>query len=141
MAGIVPTLRRQVLHNDFSTSNIIVDHAACFVQGIIDFGGAVHTAVAIDVSTALLNQLPRQVPPDPSADLLAEGRDVLRGYLSVADLTGAELATIPYLVLGRVIAHALISSYRAALLPSNATYVLRQHRARLGPATVVQRPA
>lgn len=126
IAGIVPTLRRQVLHNDFSKSNIIVDHAAArFVRGVIDFGDAVHTAVAIDVATALLNQLPRQVPPDPDIDLFADGRDMLRGYLSVADLTGTELATIPYLVLGRVIARALITSYRAALLPSNATYILR----------------
>jgi Ser/Thr protein kinase RdoA (MazF antagonist) len=126
IAGIMPTLRRQVLHNDFSKSNIIVDHAAArFIQGIIDFGDAVHTAVAIDVATALLNQLPRQVPPDPNADVFADGRDLLRGYLSVADLTDTELATIPYLVLGRVIARALITSYRAALLPSNAAYVLR----------------
>jgi Ser/Thr protein kinase RdoA (MazF antagonist) len=126
IAGIVPALRRQVLHNDFSKSNIIVDHdAARFVQGIIDFGDAVHTAVAIDVATALLNQLPRQVPPDPDTDLFADGRDLLRGYLSVADLTDTELATIPYLVLGRVIARALITSYRAALLPSNAAYILR----------------
>jgi Ser/Thr protein kinase RdoA (MazF antagonist) len=126
IAGIVPTLRRQVLHNDFSKSNIIVDHAAArFVQGIIDFGDAVHTAVVIDVATALLNQLPRQVPPDPNVDLFADGRDVLRGYLSVADLTDTELAMIPYLVLGRVIARALITSYRAVLLPSNAAYILR----------------
>jgi len=126
IAGIVPTLRRQVLHNDFSKSNIIVDHAAArFVQGIIDFGDAVHTAVAIDVATALLNQLPRQIPPNPDVDLFADGRDLLRGYLSVADLTDTELATIPYLVLGRVIARALITSYRAALLPSNAAYILR----------------
>lgn len=126
VAGLVPALRRQVLHNDFSKSNIIVDHAAPrFVQGIIDFGDSVHTAVAIDVATALLNQLPRQVPPDRDADLFADGRDLLRGYLSVADLTGTELATIPYLVLGRVIARALITSYRAALLPSNAAYILR----------------
>jgi len=126
IAGIVPALRRQVLHNDFSKSNIIVDHAAArFVQGIIDFGDAVHTAVAIDVATALLNQLPRQVPPDPDADLFADGHDLLRGYLSIAVLTDTELATIPYLVLGRVIARALITSYRAALLPSNAAYVLR----------------
>jgi Ser/Thr protein kinase RdoA (MazF antagonist) len=126
IAGIVPTLRRQVLHNDFSKSNIIVDHAAArFVQGIIDFGDAVHTAVVIDVATALLNQLPRQVPPDPNVDLFADGRDVLRGYLSVADLTDTELAMIPYLVLGRVIARALITSYRAGLLPSNAAYILR----------------
>jgi hydroxylysine kinase len=126
IADVVPALRRQVLHNDFSKSNIIVDHAAArFVQGIIDFGDAVHTAVAIDVATALVNQLPRQVPPDPGADIFTGGRDLLRGYLGVADLTGTELATIPHLVLGRVVARALISSYRAALLPANAAYVLR----------------
>jgi Ser/Thr protein kinase RdoA (MazF antagonist) len=119
-------LRRQVLHNDFSRSNIIIDHdAAHFVQGIIDFGDAVHTAIAVDVSTALLNQLPRRVPDDLSIDLFADGRDVLRGYLTVADLTREELSTIPYLVMGRVIGRALITLRRAALMPDNARYILR----------------
>lgn len=123
---ILATLRRQVLHNDFSRSNIIVDHhSARFVQGIIDFGDAVHTAVAVDVATALLNQLPRRVPGSPDVDLFADARDLLRGYLSVADLTHAELATIPYLVMGRVIARALITLHRAAATPSNARYILR----------------
>jgi Ser/Thr protein kinase RdoA (MazF antagonist) len=123
---VIPTLRRHVLHNDFSKSNIIVDHNATrFVQGIIDFGDAVCTAVAIDVATALLNQLPRNVPHCDDVDVFADGRDLLRGYLRVADLTVTELAAIPYLVMGRVVARALITLYRAAMIPVNATYILR----------------
>jgi Ser/Thr protein kinase RdoA (MazF antagonist) len=119
-------LRRQVLHNDFSKSNILVDHdLPSFVTGIIDFGDAVRTAIAVDVSTALLNQLPRDAAVNPVDDLFAEGRDLLRGYLSVADLTREELLLIPHLTMGRVIARALISLWRARLFPENATYILR----------------
>lgn len=114
--------RLQVLHNDFSRSNIVVDHGSPdFVTGIIDFGDAVRTAIAVDVSTALLNQLPLQ----SRADLFLEGRDLLRGYLRVADLHDEELLLIPHLVMGRVIARALLTIWRASRFPENRTYILR----------------
>ncbi len=120
--GSLPTLRRQVLHNDFSRSNVVVDgNDPAFVTGIIDFGDAVRTAVAVDVSTALLNQLPRMPDQDP----LAAARDLLEGYLSVADLTDEELGLIPHLVMGRVIARALLTIWRARIFPENAEYILR----------------
>jgi Ser/Thr protein kinase RdoA (MazF antagonist) len=119
-------LRTQVVHNDFSKSNILVDHdLACFVTGIVDFGDAVRTATAIDVSTALLNQLPRTPRERVGDDLFAQGRDLLRGYLRRADLTDMELSLLPHFVRGRVIARALITLYRAALIPANAPYILR----------------
>lgn len=119
-------LRRQVLHNDFNRSNIIVDHShPQFVTGIIDFGDAVRTAIAIDVATALLNQLPRDATGDTDEDLFAAPRDLLRGYLSIAELTSEELELIPHLVMARVIARALISSWRATVFPDNAAYLLR----------------
>ncbi|MGW0705704.1 phosphotransferase [Streptomyces sp. NPDC002643] len=122
----LPLLRSQVLHNDFSKSNILVDHGdPGFVTGIIDFGDAVRTAIAVDVSTALLNQLPRDAAQRPVEDLFAEARDVLRGYLRYADLTETELGLIPHLVMGRVVARALITLHRAALIPGNTTYILR----------------
>lgn len=123
----IKTLRRQVLHNDFSRSNIIVDHSKSeFVVGIIDFGDTVRTAIAIDVSTALLNQLPTNVSLlEPSADIFETGRALLRGYLRVADLTTDELALIPHLVMGRIIARALLTNWRAKLFPGNAKYILR----------------
>ena len=114
--------RRQVLHNDFSQSNIVVDPASTsFVTGIIDFGDAVKTAVAIDVSTALLNQLPRE----PQGDMFADGRDLLAGYLSVVDLDEQELRLIPHLVMARIVARALITLWRARMFPDNRTYILR----------------
>jgi len=128
-AGIqdrIAPLRRQVLHNDFSKSNIIVDHRCPeFVTGIIDFGDVVHTAVAIDVATALLNQLPRDIPTAPDTDLFADARDLLRGYLRVADLTQEELALIPHLTMGRVVVRALLTLWRARLFPRNSVYILR----------------
>jgi 4-aminobutyrate aminotransferase-like enzyme/Ser/Thr protein kinase RdoA (MazF antagonist) len=122
----VEGLRTQVLHNDFSLSNLVADHDdPAFLTGVIDFGDAVRTAVAVDVSTALLNQLPRDVAERPTDDLLAAGRDVLRGYLRFADLTEQELALIPHLVMARVVARALITTERARLFPENAAYIVR----------------
>lgn len=119
-------LRSQVLHNDFSQSNIVVDHAHdTFVTGIIDFGDAVRTAIAIDVSTAVLNQLPRDLAQHPRADIFGAGRDLVRGYLDVADLDAQELDLIPHLVMGRVVGRALITVWRSGLLPENAPYILR----------------
>jgi Ser/Thr protein kinase RdoA (MazF antagonist) len=122
----IAALRRQVLHNDFSRSNIVVDHGrAEFVTGIIDFGDAVRTAVAIDVSTALLNQLLSEGSGEPGGDIFLHARDVLRGYLRIADLTHEELQLIPHLTMGRVVARALLTLWRAQLFPENATYILR----------------
>jgi hydroxylysine kinase len=126
IAPAVAELRRQVLHNDFSRSNLIVDGAdPNRLAGVIDFGDAVRTAIAIDVSTALLNQLPRDIGDDLEADIFAAGRDLLAGYLELADLTPEELALLPHLVMGRVIARAIITHRRAALFPDNAPYIMR----------------
>jgi Ser/Thr protein kinase RdoA (MazF antagonist) len=120
--GRLRATRKQVLHNDFSQSNIVVDAALpSFVSGVIDFGDAVRTSVAIDVSTALLGQRPGQ----GDGDFFGHGRDLLEGYLGVADLTAEELSLIPHLVMGRVIARALLSIALANAVPANAAYVTR----------------
>ena len=117
-------LRRQVLHNDFNKSNLLADPARPdVITGIIDFGDATRTAIAIDVATALLNQLPRDGVL--TGDIFADGRDLLDGYRSRADLTPGELRLIPQLVMARVVARALISTHRAAQFPANAAYLLR----------------
>ena len=43
----------------------------------------------------------------------------------MADLEPAERELLPGLVMGRVIARTLITLYRAAEMPHNATYILR----------------
>ena len=118
----VRALRRQVLHNDFSKSNIIVDHGEPeFVTGIIDFGDSVKTAIAIDVSTACLNQLPES----PHEDLFWRARDIVEGYLQVAELTDQELSLIPHLTFARVVTRALLTSWRAKRFPGNVRYIMR----------------
>jgi len=114
--------RKQVLHNDFSESNIVVDHDdPAFVTGIIDFGDSVKTAIAVEVATALLNQLPET----PKDDLFYRGRDIMEGYLSIAELTDEELALIPHLVMARVVTRALLTLWRTKLFPENERYIMR----------------
>jgi hydroxylysine kinase len=116
--------RTQVLHNDFTRSNVVVDPALPgFVSGIIDFGDTVRTAIAIDASTAMLNQLPDRM----DGDVFAHGRDLLRGYFAVADLTTDELALIPTLILARLTTRILLSTAMASRVPSVAAYVLRNN--------------
>ena len=124
-SSIYPKLRecrKQVLHNDFSKSNIIVDpNDQNFVKGIIDFGDIVKTAIAIDLATAMLNQLPEK----PQNDLFRENRDILTGYMSITELTEKEIALVPHLVMGRIIARALITIWRTKRFPDNAQYIMR----------------
>jgi Ser/Thr protein kinase RdoA (MazF antagonist) len=122
--GRLKQCRMQVLHNDFTRSNIVVDPALpTFVSGIIDFGDTVRTAIAIDASTAVLNQL----PPVMEGDVFADGRDLLRGYLGIADLTADELALIPPLIMSRLVTRILLSTAMANRVPSVAAYVLRNN--------------
>jgi Ser/Thr protein kinase RdoA (MazF antagonist) len=58
-------------------------------------------------------------------DLFGHGRDLLRGYLRYADLTPEELEVLPHLVMGRVVVRAVITLYRAAKMPGNRRYILR----------------
>jgi len=126
VAPELPRLRSQVLHNDFSKSNLLVDHSDPeFVTAVIDFGDAVRTPIAVDVSTALLNQLPQDLAQHPRADIFTSGYDLLRGYLAMTDLTDHELELVPHLVMGRVVARALITHYRASLIPGNTDYIMR----------------
>ena len=128
-AAIEPALRRcrsQVVHNDFNRSNIVANPGAPnFISGIIDFGDTVHTAVAIDVATAVMNQFPLDFDADGPHDLFVQARELLRGYLAHAQLSTDELRLIPHLAMARVAARALLTSWRAMLFPENEAYILR----------------
>ncbi|MCF5502868.1 phosphotransferase [Pseudomonas syringae] len=123
--GLIAGCRKQVLHNDFNTSNIVIDpHQPQSVSGIIDFGDTVKTAIAIDVATAMMNQL-GAAAVGGDVDIFAPAKDLLRGYLSVANLTPEELSLIPHLAMARLTARALITTWRSQLFPQNSAYILR----------------
>ena len=124
IAPRIPALPRQVLHNDFYASNIVGDPAAPeFVTGVIDFGDIVETAVAIDLSTAVTGQIARDF--GPGEDIFAPARPVVTGYTDHAPLSAEELAMVPHLVMARVLVRAVMTQWRAALMPANAPYILR----------------
>jgi hydroxylysine kinase len=110
--------RTQLLHNDFSPDNTLISADGTRVAGIIDFGDVVVTALVNDVAIAAAYLL-------GSDDLIAPALDLIAGYHAVTPLTPAELALLPDLILGRVVARIVISEWRAERFPGNRGYVLR----------------
>jgi Ser/Thr protein kinase RdoA (MazF antagonist) len=115
--------RTQVLHNDFSPDNTLISADGTRVAGVIDFGDVIVTALVNDVAIAAAYLLGDGA--DGDGDLLAAALDLVAGYHAVTPLTAAELALLPDLVLGRVVARIVISEWRAERFPENRGYVLR----------------
>lgn len=115
--------RTQVLHNDFSPDNTLISADGTRVAGVIDFGDVIVTALVNDVAIAAAYLLGDGAGDD--GDLLAPALDLVAGYHAVTPLTAAELALLPDLVLGRVVARIVISEWRAERFPENRGYVLR----------------
>jgi hydroxylysine kinase len=111
-------LRTQVLHNDFSRDNVLVDETR--VTGILDFGDMVHTHVAADVAVAACYQL-----GDDHADPAEPALDLIAGYHAADPLTASELSLLYDLIVTRLAARVIIPLWRAARFPGNAEYVLR----------------
>ncbi|QKR99885.1 phosphotransferase [Sphingomonas sp. CL5.1] len=114
---ILPTLRQQILHNDFNPSNILVD-ANARVTGIIDFGDVVKAPLICDLATAVAYQDPR----GDFGDLLAIAID---GYEAEYHLTPTERSILPVLVRARAAMVAAIAHWRSARMPANRDYLLR----------------
>ena len=122
LQGRLAACRTQVLHNDFSRSNVVVDRGRPqFISGIIDFGDV----RAHRHRHRPLDRASHPAQPGGSDGMFDAGRDLLRGYLGVADLTPDELRLLPHMIMARVVARALITTWRAEQFPDNATYILR----------------
>ena len=111
--------RTQLVHNDFSPDNMLISADGRRAAGIIDFGDVTVTALCNDLAIAVANLL------DDGPDPFGPGLDLIAGYHAVTPLTGAELALLPDLILGRVVARIVISEWRAERFPANRAYVLR----------------
>ena len=109
-----PALRSQVIHNDLTLDNLLVDESGA-VSGIIDFGDMAHTALVLDVP-ATLQSLFRQ-----RADELFDLADAfLAGYTSVIGLEEVEAELLADLLAGRMAQTILISAERTRRYPDNA---------------------
>ena len=108
-----PRLRSQVIHNDVTLDNLLVDEAGA-VTGIIDFGDMAHTALVLDVP-ATLQSLFRE-----RDDLFDVAATFLEGYTSVIPLEDLERQLLGDLLAGRMAQTILISAQRTRQYPDNA---------------------
>src|SRR6188508_2457578 len=108
----LPRLRAQVIHNDVTLDNLLLDDELR-VTGIIDFGDMAHTALILDVPAAL-----QSLVRDRN-DLFEVTDAFLAGYASVLPLEAAEAELLGDLLAGRMAQTILISAWRMPQHPEN----------------------
>lgn len=108
----LPRLRSQLIHNDLTLDNLLLDEAR-HVRGIIDFGDMAHTALALDIP-ATLQSLVRG-----RTDLFEVSDAFLAGYAAVLPLESAEAELLGDLLGGRMAQTILISAWRMPQYPDN----------------------
>jgi 4-aminobutyrate aminotransferase-like enzyme/Ser/Thr protein kinase RdoA (MazF antagonist) len=109
----LPTLRAQVIHNDVTLDNLLVDERGV-VTGIIDFGDMAHTALVLDVPATLQSLFRRR------EDLFEVAGSFLSGYSSVVPLEAREAELLGDLLAGRMAQTILILVDRTRRYPDNA---------------------
>jgi 4-aminobutyrate aminotransferase-like enzyme/Ser/Thr protein kinase RdoA (MazF antagonist) len=110
------TLRAQVIHNDLTLDNALLDDEQR-LSGVLDFGDMAHSAVVADlVATAepLVGQRPDH------RDALAA---VVAGFHSVTPLDEDEIDVLPELLLARWATSVVLSAWRVGSHPENAEYI------------------
>ena len=108
----LPRLRSQLIHNDVTLDNLLLDHDHR-VTGIIDFGDMAHTALILD-APATLQSLVRD-----RTDLFEVTDAFLAGYASVLPLEDTEAELLGDLLAGRMAQTILISAWRMPQYPDN----------------------
>lgn len=119
---LLPTLRRQPIHNDLNLYNVLVDPADhARIAGILDFGDMVHAPLVNDLAVAAAYQV------DPAGDTLGALADFVGAYHEVLPLTADEVAVLFDLLQARLVMVVAISGWRAAREPANAAYLMRNN--------------
>ncbi|MGE2716800.1 phosphotransferase [Mycolicibacterium litorale] len=113
-------LRRQPVHNDLNTDNVLVDPETREVLGLLDFDDLTVSQLVNDLATAAAGHV------GVGADPLAPALDVVRGYHRVTPLEDEELALLPRLMAIRLAMYLVIGNWRAERFPENRAYILRK---------------
>jgi 4-aminobutyrate aminotransferase-like enzyme len=113
VAPVLPSLRAQVIHNDVTLDNLLLDDAGR-VSGIVDFGDMAHTALVFDVP-ATLQSLVRE-----RGGIAAVAEAFLAGYASVTPFERQEAELLGDMLAARMAQTILISAWRMPRHPDNA---------------------
>jgi 4-aminobutyrate aminotransferase-like enzyme/Ser/Thr protein kinase RdoA (MazF antagonist) len=137
VAPVLPDLRAQVIHNDVSLHNTLVDSEGVRVAGIIDFGDLVHAPLVNDLAVTVTEVM--LAAPDPIAAAAA----VVNAFDRGEALRYEERALLFDLVATRLAMAVLISAWRVSRHPENREYItgddaaswsLIEHLAEIEPA-------
>jgi Ser/Thr protein kinase RdoA (MazF antagonist) len=117
---VLPNLRAQVLHNDFNPHNLLVDaDAPDRISGIIDFGDMVRGPLVNDLAVAAAYHVSSDGHP------LSQVVDLVTAYHSINPLRQEEVDVLFDLIAARQAITVIITAWRTALHPENASYILR----------------
>jgi len=108
-------LRAQVIHNDVSLMNTLVDGDR--VVGVVDFGDMIHAPLVCDLAVPVCELI------IDAHDPFAVATEIVAGYAAVEPLTEEEVAVVFDLVVARAAMAIAISAWRAADHPENHAYI------------------
>lgn len=126
LAEGAPRLRElpgQVVHNDANPDNLLIEPGTPPTVGFIDFGDAVWAPRIADLAVAASYHV--GAPTDLVDAPLGAATDVIIGYHERSPLRPAEIGLLHDLMVARVLTAITIASWRAAMFPDNADYLLR----------------
>lgn len=111
----LPALRAQVIHNDLTYDNVLVDRERR-VTAVVDFGDTTHAPLLCDLAVALASFC--------TADGLFDRAEAfVRGFGEVTPIEAAEAELLADAVVARLLASALIAAARVRAFPENADYI------------------
>jgi Ser/Thr protein kinase RdoA (MazF antagonist) len=108
-------LRAQVIHNDVSCMNTLVDGDS--VTGVIDFGDLIHAPLVCDIAVPVSELI---IDAD---DPIEAAMEVVAGYHGVTPFTADELRVVFDVVTMRLAMLVVISAWRAGDHPENIEYI------------------
>jgi Ser/Thr protein kinase RdoA (MazF antagonist) len=118
-ADVLPRLqqqRAQVIHNDVSRMNTLVDGHR--VIGVIDFGDLIHAPLACDLAVPISELLVGH--PEP----IATAAEITAGYHAVSPLEDEEIRLIFDLAAARCAISVVVAHWRVRNHPENAAYIV-----------------
>ena len=129
-----PRLRRQIIHNDLNTFNVLVDaQAPDSIVGVLDFGDTMRAPLVHDIVTAASYHV-------GAADYaLQPVAEMLSGYQKMLPLERLEIELLSDLIATRLAMTVLITEWRAKQFPENRAYILKNHPAAVAGLTQLAR--
>jgi len=118
-AEVLPQLRKlraQLIHNDVSGANTIVDGDR--VTGVVDFGDLIHAPLICELAVPIAELIAE------STDPVATAAEITAGYHAVTALEDDELCLLFDLVSTRCAMYVAIASWRVGNHPENTDYIM-----------------